>query len=303
MEGNANFESKSLSGGTNMMRIPHARLTALGLVALAALALAASVGAAPKAPAGSTDLAITKTDSPDPVRVGSSLTYSIGVENRGPLAASGVTVTDSLPKGVDLVSAATPTGTCAQQNRKLTCALGSIPFGGINYSGAATVTIVVIPRQAGTITNTATVKGSEKDPVASNNSASVATRVLPAPTCRGVAATVVGTPGADVLSGTSGPDVIVALGGNDTIRGGAGRDLICAGAGKDFVVGGSAADRIFGSAGGDRLLGRGGPDVIEAGGGGDLLKGGAGGDRLLGGAGFDRCLGGAGRDFDRGCER
>jgi uncharacterized repeat protein (TIGR01451 family) len=274
---------------------------ALGLLALNALAMAAPVTAAPPS---STDLAITKVDSPDPVRVGSSLTYSIGVENRGPLAAGGVTVTDSLPKGVDFVSATTSAGTCAQQSRKVTCALGTIPFGGaVNYSGAVSVKIVVTPRQAGTITNTATVKGSQKDPVASNNSASATTRVLPAPTCGGIAATVVGTPGDDVLGGTSGPDVIVALGGNDTIRSGAGRDLICAGAGKDFVVAGSAADRIFGGAGGDRLLGRGGPDVIKGGRGADLLKGGNGSDRLRGGAGFDRCLGGPGDDSVRGCER
>jgi uncharacterized repeat protein (TIGR01451 family) len=274
--------------------------TAFGIVALAALALAAAGVAAP---AGSTDLAITKADNPDPVRVGSALTYSIGVENLGPLAAGGVTVTDSLPKSVDFVSAASSSGTCTQQKRKVTCALGSIPFGGVNYSGAATVRIVVTPRQLGTITNTATVKGSQKDPVGRNDSASATTQVLQAPTCRGVTATVVGTPGADVLSGTSGPDVIVALGGNDTIHSGAGRDLICAGAGNDFVSSGSAADRIFGAGGGDRLLGRGGPDVIKAGPGGDLLNGGKGSDRLRGGAGLDRCLGGLGRNSIRGCER
>jgi uncharacterized repeat protein (TIGR01451 family) len=259
-------------------------------------------GAATAAPAASTDLAITKADSPDPVRVGASLTYSIGVENHGPLAASG-TVTDPLPKGVDLVSAASAAGTCARQNRKVTCSLGSIPFGGVNYSGAATVTIVVIPRQAGTITNTATVKGAQKDPVPGNNSASATTRVLSAPLCQGVAATVVGTPADDVLSGTSGPDVIVGFGGNDTIRAGAGRDLICAGAGADLVVGGSAADHIFGAAGNDHLFGGGGPDLIEAGRGADLLKGGKGNDRLRGGAGVDRCLDGPGRDSVQGCER
>jgi uncharacterized repeat protein (TIGR01451 family) len=273
--------------------------TALVVAALGALALATSGAAAPPT---STDLAITKTDRPDPVRVGATLTYSISVENHGPLAATGVTVGDSLPKGVDFVSATTSAGTCAQQNRKVTCALGSIPFGGVNYSGAAIVTIAVIPRQAGTITNTATVKGAQKDPVASNDSASATTLVLGTPTCRGVAATVVGTPGDDLLTGTPGPDVVVAFGGSDTIRTGAGRDLICAGAGNDRVIGGSASDRIFGSAGGDHLLGRGGPDVIKAGRGNDLLKGGRGNDRLRGGAGFDRCVGGPGRDSIRGCE-
>jgi uncharacterized repeat protein (TIGR01451 family) len=274
--------------------------TASALVAVASLVPAATGVAAP---AGSTDLAIAKTDSPDPVQVGADLTYSISVQNHGPLAGSGVTVTDSLPKGVDFVSAASSAGTCAQKHRKVTCALGTLPFGGVNYGGGVNVTIVVIPRQAGTIANTATVKGSQKDPVAGNNSATATTQVLQVPTCRGAVATVVGTPGADLLGGTPGPDVIVAFGGNDTIRSGAGRDLICAGAGSDRVFGGSAADRILGGAGTDRLLGNGGPDVIKAGRGGDLLKGGRGSDRLRGGAGFDRCLGGPGRDSTRGCER
>src|SRR4029079_11876737 len=47
------------------------------------------------------------------------------------------------------------------------------------------------------------------------------------PHCRGVAATVVGTQGSDVLIGTPGPDVVAGLGGNDVIRGRGGDDRIC----------------------------------------------------------------------------
>ncbi|HEX8752898.1 MAG TPA: hypothetical protein VF731_05720, partial [Solirubrobacterales bacterium] len=61
------------------------------------LVLSAASAAAP----GSSDLKITKTDSPDPVRVGATLSYLIGVEDLGPQTATGVTVTDSLPKSVD----------------------------------------------------------------------------------------------------------------------------------------------------------------------------------------------------------
>lgn len=267
---------------------------------LAALALAALVNVAGAAPA-TTDLRITKTDSPDPVRVGATLTYTIGVQNLGPLAASGVTVTDSLPKSVDLVSAAASTGSCAPQGQKVTCQLGTVGVG-VNYAAPPTVTLAVIPRQAGTITNTAAVKGDQKDPVAANDKASATTRVLAAPTCRGVAATITGTSGDDVLSGTGGPDVIVALGGNDTIRSLAGNDLICAGAGRDTIVAGSAADRVFAGAGADRVRGAGGPDVLRGGVGNDVLSGGRGADRLRGGAGFDRCNGGPGTDSIRGCE-
>jgi Ca2+-binding RTX toxin-like protein len=63
--------------------------------------------------------------------------------------------------------------------------------------------------------------------------------------CRGVAATIVGTNGADEIEGTRKRDVIVALAGNDEIDGNGGNDLICAGAGRDDVDGGSGNDRIY----------------------------------------------------------
>jgi uncharacterized repeat protein (TIGR01451 family) len=275
--------------------------SAIAALLVAALAFA-NVGSA--AQPGSSNLKITKSDSPDPVRVGGQLTYTIGVENLGPTPATGVTVTDSLPNGVDLVSASGPSGACAIQGRKLTCAVGALAPIGVNYGGSpAALTIAVIPRKTGTVRNTATVKGEQKDPANANNKATATTRVLGAPTCRGVTATISGTPAGDVLLGTPGPDVIAALGGDDRIVAQSGRDLICAGAGSDYIGAGTAADQIFAAGGRDRLLGRGGPDLLRGSGGNDLLKGGPGSDRLRGGRGFDRCLGGAGLDSTRGCER
>jgi uncharacterized repeat protein (TIGR01451 family) len=277
------------------------------MIALLAVALVMLIapGAALAAPAPKTgsDLRIAKTDSPDPVRVGGTLTYTITVENLGPETATGVSVTDTLPKGVDLVSANASVGSCAQRAaRKVVCDLGTVGPGPI-YGQPPVVTIVVIPRKAGAIVNTATVKGSSKDPFAANNKATATTRVLGNASCRGFTATLVGTPGADVLIGAGGPDVIVGLGGNDTIRSLSGADLICAGTGRDFVVGGTAADRVFGGSGSDHLFGRGGPDALRGGAGADVLGGNRGNDRLRGGSGFDRCRGGPGRNTFRSCER
>jgi uncharacterized repeat protein (TIGR01451 family) len=267
----------------------------------AALALA---GVSAAAPAGPADLRIAAVDSPDPVSVGSTLTYAIEVQNLGPAAATGVTVTDALPKGVDFVSATASSGTCARKGRSVSCALGTLGAPTVDYSGPRTVTVAVIPRQVGTIVNTASVKGGPKDPVAANDRATVTTTVLgPPKTCRGVAATIVGSAGDDTLVGTGGRDVIAALGGNDTVVSLAGRDLVCAGAGNDSVGAGSAADRVFGAAGNDRLLGRGGPDKLRGNGGNDVLEGNRGADRLRGGSGSDRCRGGTGADSIRGCER
>jgi hypothetical protein len=105
-----------------------------------------------------------------------------------------------------------------------------------------------------------------------------------APSCRGQAATIIGTSGADTLTGTAAADVIVGLGGADTISGLGGGDRLCGGAGKDKVNGGAGADRMSGNRGRDRL------------------SGGTGNDRLNGGPGFDRCAGGPGTDAVTRCE-
>lgn len=275
----------------------------LAVLAFAALAFAAAGAAAPP---GTSDLKVTKTASAGEVSVGSPLVYTIQAENLGPETATGVTVSDSLPKGLDYVAATTTLGQCSLKGRKVTCSLGTLETGPAAKVTSATVTLTVIPRESGTVLNTASVKGDQKDPVSSNDEASVSVRVrgvVPKASCRGIAATVVGTPGNDNLVGTGGRDVIAALGGADTISSLAGRDLICAGAGNDYVGAGSAADRVFGGGGKDRLVGRGGPDVLRGDGGNDVLNGNRGSDRLRGGSGTDTCRGGPGLDSVRGCER
>ena len=276
----------------------------LAIAVLAALALAlASAGTGTAAKEGTADLAIAKVDTPDPVAVGSTLTYSIRVENLGPDVATGVTVTDQLPKGVDFVSATSTSGQCARKGGKVTCAIGELGAPTVNYSPTI-VTIAVIPRRVGTIVNRASVKADQKDPVGANSKASATTSVVGiTASCRGVPATIAGTAGGDTIAGSAGRDVIVTFAGNDTIVTLGGRDLVCAGRGSDYVGAGAAADRVFGGAGGDRLLGRGGPDVLKGGSGDDVLKGHRGADRLRGGPGSDRCRGGAGVDSTRSCER
>lgn len=283
-----------------------ARLRACCAIVLAVIPAGALlwVGAGAAAPAGTADLRIAKSDSPDPVNVGSRLTYTILVDNLGPDPAIDVVVTDRLPKGVDFASASATSGKCTRKGQRVTCKVGDLSApGGVDYGGSPTVSIAVIPREVGTISNTASVKGDQSDPVGSNDRATATTTVLGPPvTCRGVAATIVGTAGADNLVGTGGRDVIVALDGDDAIASLAGRDLICAGDGDDSVGGGSAADRVLGGRGRDRLRGRGGPDALKGNGGNDVLSGNRGADRLRGGRGVDRCQGGPGVDSIRGCE-
>jgi uncharacterized repeat protein (TIGR01451 family) len=276
-----------------------------GIVIVAGALLVASP--AVPAPGDTANLRVTKSDSPDPVTVGSILTYTIQVTNLGPQGATGTTVTDRLPSGVDFVSASASSGSCNRNGRNVTCNIGAVPSATGGNTTPATVTIRVRPRRAGTLSNTAEVDSVENDPVAANNSDTETTRVNepstppPTATCRGIAATIRGTARADTLTGTGGRDVVAAFGGNDQIITLAGQDLVCTGRGSDFVNAGPAADRVFGAAGGDRLLGRGGPDLLRGNDGNDILKGGVGSDRLRGGRGSDTCRGGPGADSFRSC--
>ncbi len=118
-------------------------------------------------------------------------------------------------------------------------------------------------------------------------------------TCNGLAATITGTEGNDVLLGTDGPDVIVGLGGNDVIRGFGGDDVLCGDNGRDRLFGGAGNDQLFGGKkndilkgdqGRDQLNGNQGNDRLAGGGSIDVLEGGSGvRDRLSGKGGVDTC--------------
>lgn len=101
------------------------------------------------------------------------------------------------------------------------------------------------------------------------------------PTCNGLAATIIGTPGDDVIVGTNMNDVIVTFGGNDTIDAGNGDDVICAGYGDDVVDGGNGQDLILGEQGDDTIAGGNGKDTLDGGDGTDEGDGGNGNDTCV----------------------
>jgi len=117
-----------------------------------------------------------------------------------------------------------------------------------------------------------------------------------APMCDGEVATILGTPGNDVLHGTPRNDVIVALGGNDRIFAGDGDDIVCAGPGNDLVKGQRGADRLLGGSGNDKMFGNAKGDVLIGGDGRDVLWGGVGPDQIWAGSGNDTVHAGHGND-------
>ena len=130
-----------------------------------------SSGGAPSA-----DLAVAQSDAPDPVSTGGAVSYSVLVTNNGPAAATGVTLTDTLPSGAAFVSSLPGAPTCTASAGILTCGLGGLAAG-----ISTTVTIVVQSGAPGTLTNTAAVAANESDPAAGNNTALETTTVVAGP--------------------------------------------------------------------------------------------------------------------------
>jgi uncharacterized repeat protein (TIGR01451 family) len=272
------------------------------------IALVVSIGIVALLPGGAfaqtADLSIDKTDSADPVTVGTQFTYSIAVSNAGPDQATGVSVEDTLPNEVDFVSAAPASayseGSCdLQGSKKVTCGLGALPSG-----GSASVTITVRAQREGQAANKASVSGTPNDPAKANNDDTEQTLIqsAPAATCAGVAVTISGSSGPDALIGTNKRDVIAGFDGDDVIKGLDGSDVICGGPGSDALRGKADGDVIKGGRGDDRGRGGEGDDSVAGNAANDNLGGGLGDDALKGGRGTDRCRGGPGRDTRRGCE-
>jgi uncharacterized repeat protein (TIGR01451 family) len=138
-------------------------------IAMAALALIALAGTAS---AGTADLKVVVFDAPDPVRVGSNLTFSIAVTNLGPLGATNVVVTDVMPGGMTFVTNYVSQGTWTQEGDTVTCNLGNLANG-----ATAAVRVVVLATLPGRATNQASVYSAEVDPGSANDRASSTTEV------------------------------------------------------------------------------------------------------------------------------
>jgi uncharacterized repeat protein (TIGR01451 family) len=121
------------------------------------------------------DLAlISLTDAPDPVLVGSNLTYTITITNLGRATATGVVVFDTLPPTVNFISASPASGYTLVGQLITFTNLGTLES---KTNTSIMIEIVVQPTVPGTITDSASCFSGIVDPLKANNSASVKTIV------------------------------------------------------------------------------------------------------------------------------
>jgi uncharacterized repeat protein (TIGR01451 family) len=123
------------------------------MMAALVLAMMIVVLAAGTANAGTRALTtLTNTASADAARVGEPVTFTITETNKESFALGPVQVKDSLPTGVEFVSATPSQGSCSfdPATDNVGCNLGTLPSG-----ATATIDVVVIPTQPGIITNNA----------------------------------------------------------------------------------------------------------------------------------------------------
>jgi uncharacterized delta-60 repeat protein/uncharacterized repeat protein (TIGR01451 family) len=117
------------------------------------------------------DLALTLVGSPNPVLIGNQVTYTLTISNGGPATASGLAAISTLPANAALVSA-TPAGyTLVGQTLTFT------NLGNLGSGLKTTVTIIIQPLVAETITHSVKCTSSVTDPLKGNNVASVKTIV------------------------------------------------------------------------------------------------------------------------------
>jgi uncharacterized repeat protein (TIGR01451 family) len=127
------------------------------------------------------NLGLTKTDSPDPVVAGETMSWTLSVTNGGPSTARNVVVRDLVPAGtsVGAVSVGGGPGSCiagvpGDATRPTTCTFDSLVNGATR---TMTITVRVLPETTGLIHNDASVASDTVDPDNSNNLAHADTTV------------------------------------------------------------------------------------------------------------------------------
>jgi uncharacterized repeat protein (TIGR01451 family) len=115
------------------------------------------------------DLSIEKSDDPDPVNAGETLTYTLWITNEGPSVATNVIVTDTLPAGLCSFEYLPPNchrDPSAGDLDTVVCDLGTLSAG---ESEPIEVRVTVCSGSTGTLLNQAEVRSDVPDSTPGNN--------------------------------------------------------------------------------------------------------------------------------------
>ena len=118
------------------------------------------------------DLAVAMSTSSDPVASGRELSYTVTVTNNGPLDATSVTLTDTLPAEVIFVASTPGSPDCVFATGTLTCDLGTLTP---TASTQVTIDVVLDYPVWGSLINTASAVATEDDPISANDTATETT--------------------------------------------------------------------------------------------------------------------------------
>lgn len=123
------------------------------------------------------DMAITEEDSPDPIRPGDNLTYTLNITNNGPANAVNVLVTDTLPVDVTYMTSHPYPSTCIIPKPSIpliSCDLISIEA---NTSSQVDIIVNVKITASGLLINQSYVSASNQELNSGNNFAQVVTTI------------------------------------------------------------------------------------------------------------------------------
>jgi uncharacterized repeat protein (TIGR01451 family) len=122
------------------------------------------------------DLAVTQASTPPILNTNTTITLT--VTNHGPVAATGVVLTDTLPAAATFISVTDDICSYNPDSHTVTCPVGSLALGASRQYG-----IVIQPTAAEAITNTVIVAGTQPDANTANNTSSALLFVSSYATC------------------------------------------------------------------------------------------------------------------------
>jgi uncharacterized repeat protein (TIGR01451 family) len=158
------FDPAPDSGGGVFVSMSQQLVSASHLVFRAAIAGGTIADGIYTAVDPAADLALTVPTPTTAVAPNMPVTYRLTISNNGPFAATGVTLTLTLPAGASFTGG--PQFCSGTQT--VTCTLGTIAV-----DGSVDVSLTLTPTAPGTLTLPVSVTGAETDPALDNNSGSI----------------------------------------------------------------------------------------------------------------------------------